>query len=475
VEAISRRDRQLAATVATRSCHTVPARPPAPTAAAKDGGNEPSVILPVTGRPPFADRGDAHRRGLSRVNPNVNHFEQHYGMGHPYLTDHMWEVVEHLQVKCPVARSDAPRALGGSSKGMWVLTKHDDVLRVLQDWQTFSSDYRRHVEADVDTGMGDMPPMFIDPPRQREFRHLLNPFLSPAAIAAHEPKVRRIVTELIDDFIDDGQCDLISQFAKLEPPLVLYRAVFGVEDEAELQLTLSHLRKLMDVSDPAAPAAGMAGWQDWISHFVGLRREGPRRADIIDALVYGTVEGRSLTDEEISGVIRILVLGGFFTTNDAIGSTMLALIEHPDLQQQLRRQPSLIPTMLEEVLRMEPPVMSLFRVCTRDVEVGGQRLENGDAVLMHFGGANRDPEAFDDPADLRIARPKNRHLTFGAGAHRCVGSHLARLNLRVIFEEILSRMDQIEITSGEAPRRTPASMEWGLDYLPISFTPVRAS
>ena len=405
------------------------------------------------------------------MNPDLQHFEQHYGMGQPYLTDHMWEVVEHLQVKCPVARSDAPRELGGSSKGMWVLTKRDDVLRVLQDWQTFSSAYAKHVEADVDTGMGEMPPMFTDPPLQRDFRHLLNPFLSPAAIAAHEPKVRRIVTDLIDDFIDDGKCDLISQFAKPEPPLVLYHAIFDIENDADLRTTLSHLHKLMDVSEPAAQAAGMAGWMDWISGLVETRREEARRPDLIDSLLYGTVEGRSLTDEEISGALRILVLGGFFTTNDAIGSAMLALIERPEIQEQLRRQPSLIPTMLEEVLRMDPPVMSLFRVCTRDVEVRGHQLKAGDGVLMHFGGANRDPEAFDEAAELQMARAKNRHLTFGAGTHRCVGSHVARLNLRVIFEEILARMNEIRITSGDAPRRTAPSMEWGLDYLPISFTP----
>jgi cytochrome P450 len=405
------------------------------------------------------------------VNLDLRSAEQHYGMNQPYLTDHMWEVVEHLQAKCPVARSDAPRELGGSSKGMWVLTKREDVLRVLQDWQTFSSAYDKQVEADVDTGMGDMPPMFTDPPLQRDFRHLLNPFLSPAAIAAHEPKVRGIVTGLIDNFINDGQCDLIRQFAKPEPPLVLYHAVFGIDDDDELQATLGILHQLMDVADPSAQAAGMAGWMDWISSFVERRRQAPRQHDIIDALIYGTVEDRPLTNEEISGVIRILVLGGFFTTNDAIGSATLALIEQPEIQEQLRRQPSLIPTLLEEVLRMDPPVMSLFRVCTRDVEVGGHQFKSGDAVLMHFGGANRDPDAFDEPAELQMERAWNRHLTFGAGAHRCVGSHLARLNLRVIFEEILSRMDDIRITSGDAPRRTAPSMEWGLEYLPISFSP----
>jgi cytochrome P450 len=405
---------------------------------------------------------------------DLEYFEQHYGMNDPYLTDHMWEVVEHLQTTCPVARSDAPRERGGSSHGMWVMTKHDDVLTVLQDWQTFSSDHALHVEADVDTGFGAMPPMFVDPPLQRDFRRLLNPFLSPAAIAAYEPEVRTIVTRLIDDFIQDGHCDLVGQFAKLEPPLAFYRVIFGIQDDFELQRTLDYLKDIM-ATDPVQQAEAMTGWLAWITNFLQMRRELPRRPDLVDALLYGTVEGRSLTNDERSGVIRILVLGGFFTTNDAIGSTMLSLIERPELQDQLRQQPGLISKLVEEVLRLEPPVISLFRVCTRDVNVNGQRLKQGDAVLMHFGGANRDPEAFADPGDLDMARTSNRHLTFGGGPHRCIGSHLARLNLRVIFEEILSRMQDIRITSGDAPRRTPASMERGLEYLPISFTPSHAT
>jgi cytochrome P450 len=226
---------------------------------------------------------------------DLEYFEQHYGMGHPYLTDHMWEVVEHLQTKCPVARSDAPRELGGSSHGTWVLTKHDDVLSVLQDWQTFSSDHARQVQADVDTGFGAMPPMFIDPPLQRDFRRLLNPFLSPAAMAAREPEVRRIVTQLIDEFIDDGHCDLIAQFAKLEPPLVFYRVIFGIEDEDELARTLGYLQDIM-ASDPASQTEAMEGWLRWISNFLGVRRGLPRRRDIVDALLYGKVEGRPLTE-----------------------------------------------------------------------------------------------------------------------------------------------------------------------------------
>jgi cytochrome P450 len=403
---------------------------------------------------------------------DLEYFEHHYSLKQPQLADHMWEVVEHLQEKCPVARSDAPPELGGAGRGMWVVTRYEDVLEVLQDWKTFSSDYRRLMEAQTfNAGVGDTPPISTDPPLQRDFRRLMNPFLSPQAVAPHEPEVRAIVTELIDDFIEDGHCDLVSQMAFLLPPRMLYRVVFGIDDEDQLQRTLGYTKQMTEANDPATHMKAAAAWISWIDEFIDARRMAPRRADVIDALLHGSVEGRPLTHEEVSGAIRLLILGGFFTTTDAIGSAMLMLIEDPDLQERLRRDPSAIPGIFDETLRLEPPVVSLFRVCTRDVEVGGQQLKQGDAVLMHFGGANRDPAEFDDPKELRVERSPNRHLSFGGGPHRCVGSNVARLNLRVVFEEILGRLRNIRITEGDAPRLGPPSFSRGPAYLPISFLP----
>jgi cytochrome P450 len=208
-----------------------------------------------------------------------------------------------------------------------------------------------------------------------------------------------------------------------------------------------------------------------VDELIDLRRASPRRSDVIDALLHGTVDGRPLTADEVSGAVRLLILGGFFTTNDAIGSAMMFLIERPDVQDRLRRDPSLIPKVFDETLRLEPPVVSLFRVCTRDVELGGRQLRKGDAVLIHFGGANRDPEEFDDPGELQFGRSPNRHLSFGGGPHRCIGSNVARLNLRIVFEEILSRLRNVRITEGDKPRYAPPSFARGPEYLPISFTP----
>jgi cytochrome P450 len=406
---------------------------------------------------------------------DLSYFEEHYTLRHPDLAEHMWEVVAHMQTRCPVAHSDAPTDSGGARDGSWVITKYGDVFRVLQDWQAFSSDHRWLAKAETfNARLGYRPPISVDPPLQRDFRHLLNPFLSPQAVATHEPQVRQIVTELIDDFIEDGQCDLVSQLASLLPPRVLYRILFGVDDEDQLQLSLQYTIELSNrlrSGDPAGFATAQTAWMGWVDEFIEERRASPRRPDMIDALLYGSVEGRPLSHEEVSGTIRLLINGGFFTTSDATSFTMLMLAENPVVQDLLREHPNLIPNVLDETLRLEPPVVSLFRVCTRDVELSGRQLKQGDAVLIHFGGANRDPDQFDQASELQPERSPNRHLSFGAGPHRCIGSNMARLNLRIVFEELLFRLRDVRITANEAPRPSRPSFGRGLDYLPISFTP----
>ena len=404
---------------------------------------------------------------------DVEYFEHHYQSRHPDLTDNMWEVVEHLRQRCPVAHSDAKLETLSPVPGFWLLTRYEEIFKVLQDWQTFSSD------SDVRASFGKLPqmpgdhkpPINNDPPIQRDFRRLLNPFLTPQVVAGYESESRRIATELIDSFIEDGHCDLVSQLARPFPPRMFFQVLFGIEDDAERVRAAEFLRK--HIWEPNAPdyMEVAAEYTAWIEDFAAARRAGPRRDDIIDALLYGEVEGRPLTDDEIAGAIRILVNGGFGTTADATTAVMYKLVQHPELQDRLRKDPSLIPTVFDETIRLEPPILGMSRVCTRDVELGGQQLRAGDEVLMHYGAANRDPAEFDRPDEMDTNRPRNRHLSFGGGPHRCIGSNLARLNFRVMFEELLSRLDDIHITDGETARHAPAYVAWGLEYLPISFTP----
>jgi cytochrome P450 len=401
----------------------------------------------------------------------LEYFEEHYDPYHPELSQKMWDVVEHLRARCPVAHSDSTMG-GGAFNGLWVLTQYEDICAVLRDPQTFSSDPSRFNPELVESPLGYFPPISLDPPLHQKWRVLLNPRLTPKALASFEPGIRAIVTELIDGFLEEGHCDFVSQLARLLPSRMFFQVLFGIGDPEEVDRCLVWSDKVIYEQDGSPEfLEAMAAWVNWIAEFVSVRRAGPRREDLIDSLLFGTIDGQPLSDRDITGAIQILTLGAFETTSDALSAVMLKLTEFPEVQARLRGDPSLIPTVFDEILRVETPVISLTRHCTRDVEIGGKQLKTGDTILMHFGAANRDPAVFENPTQCQWDRADNRHIAFGLGPHRCIGSNTARLNLRVVFEEVLARMDDIHVTPGDVPSQAPATMTWGLKYLPISFVP----
>jgi cytochrome P450 len=405
------------------------------------------------------------------MSTTLEYFEEHYDPYHPDLAEKMWDVVEHLRARCPVAHSDSTMR-GSATNGLWVLTNYEDIVSVLRDPETFSSDSSRFNPEHADDPLGYFPPISLDPPLHQKWRVLLNPRLTPKALASYEPGIRAIVTELIDGFIEAGHCDFVSQLAKLLPSRMFFQVLFGIDDKEEVDRCLVWSDKVIYEQDGSPEfLAAMAAWVEWIAEFVSARRAGPRREDLIDSLLFGTIDGQPLSDRDITGAIQILTLGAFETTSDALSAVMLKLTEFPEVQARLRSDPSLIPGVFDEILRVETPVITLSRHCTRDVEIGGQQLKTGDMILMHFGAANRDPTVFENPTECRWDRAENRHIAFGLGPHRCIGSNTARLNLRVVFEEVLARLDDIRVTSGDGPTQAPATMTWGLKYLPISFVP----
>jgi cytochrome P450 len=400
---------------------------------------------------------------------DVEQFCKAYDLRSPELNEHMEEVAEHLLERCPIAHTaaDVPEGAGGD---MWIVSRYRDVLAVLQDWDSLSSDPRKAPGADPATAFV-MPPIMIDPPLQRDFRRLLNPQLSPQVVAGHEPGIRVIVGELMDRFVSTGRCELVGQLARPFPPNVFFRLFFGIDDQDQVDRCMGWVHK-MDY-EPDAPDMGevLASWMQWCTDLIAERRV-HRRDDLIDALLFGSVEGRPVDDAEIIGAIQILILGGFSTTADALSSMTMLLVEHPELQDLLRAEPARIPAAIEEFLRVEPPVVSLpNRICVRETEVAGERMTEGERLMFHVYAANHDPREFDDPFRIDLDRPKNRHLTFGGGPHRCIGSNLARLNLRVVLEEMLARMGDIRIAPGEAPRRTPPTISRGWGHLPLAFEP----
>ena len=215
-------------------------------------------------------------------------------------------------------------------------------------------------------------------------------------------------------------------------------------------------------------------WQrmfTWITEFVARRRQEPPRGDVVDAVLAAEIEGRPITETEIIGIIQLLILGGLETTAGALGQFMIRFTRQPGIPALLRRRPELIPEAVEELLRLEPPFIAIARTATCDTEIGGQPVKEGEKVLIYWASANRDGAEFACPAAFDPERSSNRHLSFGAGPHRCAGSNLARMNLRVAVNELVHRLDDIRLDEDAEPIVFHSVLSRAPLAVPITFTP----
>ena len=193
------------------------------------------------------------------------------------------------------------------------------------------------------------------------------------------------------------------------------------------------------------------------------------RGDVVDAILGGEIEGRPITEEEIIGMIQLLILGGLDTTAGALGQFMIRFCHEPDIPELLRREPDLIPDAVEELLRLEGPFVAIARTAMSDVEIGGCPIREGDKVLMYWSSANRDEDEFEDAQRFVVDREGNRHIAFGAGPHRCTGSNLARLNLRIAVHEVLQRLDDIRLLPDAEPMPFHSALNRSPLCVPIAF------
>jgi cytochrome P450 len=377
--------------------------------------------------------------------------------------DNVWDVSHYVLDRCPLARGHDKRG------DYYVVGKYADVLNVMQDWHTFGSTPGKYV-GDEELPMA-MPPIDVDPPLHRQIREVLNPYFAPRRVMSFEPEMREIVDGFINTF-PDGPFDAGALLFQPLPPVLAFRFLLGLpSDELEHAKFLIHetlfAKHDRDVTDSARALV------EWLHELVRRHRDGEgARAEIVDALLqHQSQDGRRLTDDEVAGTIMNLLFAGFHTTTDSGGSFLARLAEHPQLQEDLRADQSKIAKALEEHLRLVPAVPHLSRVCKQSATLRGQALESGDRVEFLITAANRDPDEFERPDDYDLDRQRNRHLTFGGGVHRCIGSHFARLTLRVVFEQILSRFEHIEMASGENVecRSVPPFLWYTLGRIPVTM------
>ncbi len=353
---------------------------------------------------------------------------------------------DELRAACPMAHTDR---WGGS----WLPTRYADVYAIAHDIETFPSGNGISVVPIVDLGPGGapgpppvltsgVPPISADPPLHTWTRRLILPTMSPARVAEYEVFTRELCRRLVDDLIARGEGDAAAEYAQQIPVRVIGH-ILGVPDDMSGTFT-EWVRDVLEFAhDPERRRRGIVGIITYLQGAVAERQAEPKD-DFITELLNSENDGEPITEGVVMGMCALLLIAGIDTTWSSIGSTMWHLATHPDDRRRLIAEPELMPTAIEEFLRAYAPV-TMARRLIEDKDYNGCPMKAGERVLMNFPAANRDPEVFPDADRVILDRQQNRHLAFGAGIHRCAGSNLARMELRVAVEEWLARIPEFAV------------------------------
>jgi cytochrome P450 len=374
-----------------------------------------------------------------------------------------WDAVRELQRHGPLVWVE-------SNGGFWAATSLDMVLRIAQDWRNFTSTDGVALGRPGFDVMPRLVPIELDPPRQRAYRKAVNPSLTVNATAGLEEPVREVANELIGTFISRGSCDIAVDFARKFPGTVFFRLIVHCGDEDFRAVEPSARVLSFEPHDPEKVAQAAATLRAWASRVIESRSAQRRAGDVVDAVMHLNDSGEAFEDHEHFSGLQILAQGGIGTSASAIGAIMVTLGQDRDLQDRVRADPSLIPALVEECLRLEAPVPLMFRTAQRDVVIAGQQVRQGDKVCLVFGAAGRDPAVFEHPDEVDLERPHCRHLAFGAGVHRCIGSNLARMQMGVAIEQLVARLSPFRIAEGGEVRYSSGQAR-GPSSIPLEFSP----
>ena len=376
---------------------------------------------------------------------------------------------DRLREKCPVAFTQA-------HGGYWVLSDYDSVFDAGRDDQVFSSRRSSWGGEGLSSLIPKTPaplhlPIETDPPEFRDYRRIVNEIASPKAVAALAPVIADYVTEFIDEIIESGSCDLAE--------LVGVPAAITVH---WLGLPQSEWRRYASATHAmVAEVRGSSAFQHAVDvdfpylhamtrRVIAERRKNPTD-DIISFFVQQQVFGRAITDDEVFGTVDLLLAGGVDTTASLVGQSLVWLDEHPDERARLIADRSLLPHAIEEFLRFFAPAPALARTLAQDTEFHGCQMKAGDRALLSWFSANRDPAQFEKPDEIEIERWPNRHLSFGIGVHRCVGSHLGRAMATELISQVLDRMPDYRVQRDGLRKFPQQGSSTGFASIPAVFTP----
>jgi cytochrome P450 family 142 subfamily A polypeptide 1 len=358
---------------------------------------------------------------------------------------------------------------------VWGIFKHADVLAVEKDAKTFSSHRapRPHGQ--------HLPTMIsMDDPEHQRRRSLVNRGFTPKRVAAHQPMMRQLCRQIINGVCEQGSCDFVWDIAA-RLPLYVIAELMGYEPDLYDDL-LRWSEEIMgptsaEMVTPEQIAKVLQSTNRAIEEFneaqlgiIANRRQHPRD-DVITTLCQAEIDGERLDDESIVQEMLLILIGGDETTRHVLSGGMLELIKHADQREALRSGAADMAVAAEEMIRWNSPVQNMGRTATRDLTLRGQRINEGDQLMLFYPSANRDEEVFEHPHEFDIGRNPNPHVAFGIGTHFCLGASLARLEVRMMMTEALRRLPGLELAAEAPLPRRASNFVSGLESMPVTFTP----
>ena len=402
--------------------------------------------------------------------------------------DPLLDTFDRLRETSPVAKVIADDDV---FEPFWLITRYDDVMRISKDNKTFLNNPKPVVFATRDatafaqqaTGSNMLVDSLVvfDAPIHPKYRKLTQDWFMPRNLAKIEGEIRQMADKLLDAMIAGGsEADFVKAVAA-PMPLHVIMQILGIPEEDEPRM-LMLTQQMFGGQDADLSGSGMAqmtpeqvlqfvsgavkNFEEYFAGIAAARRANPTD-DVASVIANAKVDGKPLPDRDMAGYYIIMAAAGHDTTSATMSGAMQALARDPEQFAKVKADRSLLPGLVEEAIRWTTAVQHFMRTAAEDVEIGGQEIKAGDWMMINYVAANHDPAQFENPRDFDASRSPNRHMAFGAGAHQCLGLHLARLQIKVLFEALLDRIESVEL-AGE-PKRSSTTFVGGLKTLPIRF------
>lgn len=366
----------------------------------------------------------------------------------------------------------------------WAVTKHEDIVALSRQPKLLQNAPRLAVFPDEEAAVAGQEPeeepahlLIMDPPEHAQYRKLISAQFTPRAVRGKYDEIDRIAGDLLDEIASDGELaetDFVLTVSSLLP-LAVIADMLGVP-RSDWKLMFQWTNELIGSNDPEYRREGETPEQtserarqasfEYFAAMAEDRRKRPRE-DIVSILANAKLEGGPVPPEKLLAFFNLIVIAGNETTRNATSGGLLALIEHPGELEKLRRDPSLIPTAIEEIVRWTTPVIQFCRTAASDMEIRGQKIRAGEALCLFYPSANRDEDAFEDPDCFKVDRDPNRHIAFGIGEHFCLGAYFARMELNAVFRNLVARLDHVELAG--PVDRLRSSFLGGVKHMPIRY------